>query len=148
MLNPAAVIVLISAAGYGMSAVLVKRLTRSNSAAVIVSWMVLMQLPMGLALALTDWRPVTGADLPWAVLAGLGGLSAHYTMARALKILDASVAIPIDFLRIPLIAVIGYALYGEVVSPWLVLGVAMILASNYYALRAEGRRAQTRQDPA
>ena len=83
-------------------------------------------------------------NLPWILLAGLTGLSAHYTMARALKLLDASVAIPIDFLRMPLIALIGYLLYGETVSAWLALGVAMILASNYYALRAESRRARKR----
>ncbi|NHF73789.1 DMT family transporter [Paracoccus sp. 12-3] len=140
VLDPASFVVLIAAAGYGLSAVLVKLLTRSNSPAVIVAWMILMQLPMGLALALLDWRPVVAGNLPWMVLAGLTGLSAHYTMARAFRILDASVAIPIDFLRMPLIALIGYAFYGETVSAWLALGVAMILASNYYALRAEGRR--------
>ena len=142
MLDPASFIVLIAAAGYGMSAVLVKLLTRTNSAGVIVAWMILMQLPMGAALAVTDWRPVVIGNLPWILLAGLTGLSAHYTMARALKLLDASVAIPIDFLRMPLIALIGYLFYGETVSAWLALGVAMILASNYYALRAESRRAR------
>ena len=142
VLDPASFIVLIAAAGYGMSAVLVKLLTRTNSAGVIVAWMILMQLPMGAALAVTDWRPVVIGNLPWILLAGLTGLSAHYTMARALKLLDASVAIPIDFLRMPLIALIGYLFYGETVSAWLALGVAMILASNYYALRAESRRAR------
>lgn len=140
VLDPASFIVLIAAAGYGMSAVLVKLLTRTNSAGVIVAWMILMQLPMGAALAITDWRPVVIGNLPWILLAGLTGLSAHYTMARAFKILDASVAIPIDYLRMPLIALIGFLLYGETVSPWLALGVTMILVSNYYALRAEARR--------
>lgn len=140
VLDPASFIVLVAAAGYGLSAVLVKRLTRSCPAGVIVAWMVIMQLPMGLALAIPDWRPVQSANLPWILLAGLTGLSAHYTMARALKILDVSVAIPIDFLRVPLIAIIGYALYGETVGPWLMIGAAMIMGANYHALRAEGRR--------
>ena len=100
---------LASAAGYGASAVFVKRLTRSASPAVIVVWMVLLQLPMGLALlALTGgWVAPRPADLPWIAVVGLTALSAHYTMAQALRVLDASIAIPIDFLRVPLIAVIA-----------------------------------------
>ena len=135
-------LVLAAALGYGLSAVLVKLLTRSCSPGVIVAWMVLMQMPLGLAFALFDWRPVEACNLPWIIVAGLTGLSAHYTMARAFRILDASAAIPIDFLRVPLIALIGYYFYGELVSPWLLLGAGMILAANYYALRAEGRRAR------
>ncbi len=140
VLDPASFLVLIAAAGYGLSTVLVKLLTRRNSPGVIVAWMVLMQLPMGLVMALPDWRPVGAGNLPWIVLAGLTGLSAHYTMARALRILDASIAIPIDFFRVPLIAAIGYLAYGEAVSPWLLLGAAMIFVANYIALRAEARR--------
>lgn len=142
VLDPASFLVLIAAAGYGLSMVLVKMLTRSCSPAVIVVWMVLMQLPMGLALAAFDWRPVESGNLPWILLAGVTGLSAHYSMARALKILDASLAIPIDFLRMPLIALVGFYFYGEPLSIWLLIGAAMILAANYYALRAEGRRAR------
>ena len=142
VMDPASFVVLIAAAGYGMSAVLVKLLTRSCSAGVIVAWMIVMQLPMGLALAVFDWRPIVADNLPWMVLAGLTGLSAHYTMARAFRHLDASVAIPIDFLRVPLIALVGYYVYSEVVSPWLLVGAAMILVANYYGFRAEGRRAR------
>ncbi|TXB67552.1 DMT family transporter [Paracoccus aurantiacus] len=142
VLDPASFIVLLAAAGYGMSAVLVKRLTRTNTPGVIVAWMVLMQLPMGLVFATFDWRPVEAGNLPWIILAGLCGLSAHFTMARAFQTLDVSVAIPIDFLRVPLIAIVGYLLYGETVGPWLLVGVAMILSANYFALRAEGRRAR------
>ena len=142
VLDPASFLVLIAAAGYGLSMVLVKLLTRSCSPAVIVVWMVLMQLPMGLVLAAFDWRPVVAGNLPWILLAGLTGLSAHYTMARALRILDASVAIPIDFLRMPLIALVGFYAYGEPLSIWLLIGAAIILLANYVALRAEGRRAR------
>ncbi len=61
---------------------------------------------------------------------------------RALRILDASVAIPIDFLRMPLIALVGFYAYGEPLSIWLLIGAAIILLANYVALRAEGRRTQ------
>ncbi|WBU63662.1 DMT family transporter [Paracoccus aerodenitrificans] len=140
--DPAAFIVLMAAICYGMSNVLVKRLTRTCSPAVIVVWMVFMQLPMGMVLALFDWQPVVWGNLPWIVVAGLAGLSAHYTMARAFLYLDASVAIPIDFLRVPLSAFVGFYLYAETVSIWLFVGAAIILFANYSALQAERKRAR------
>ena len=140
MVDPAAILVLIAAAGYGLSMILVKQLTRHASAGVIVVWMILIQLPLGLVAALTDWRPVALTDVPWMLLAGLCALSAHYGMAQALRRLDASVLIPIDFLRVPLAALVGYVLYAEAVDLWVFLGGGIILLSNFQAVMAERRR--------
>ncbi|MTH79327.1 EamA family transporter [Paracoccus aestuariivivens] len=140
VVDPAAGLVLLAAVGYGLSLVLVKRLTRQNAPAVIVVWMILIQLPLGLAAALTDWRPVHAADTPWMLLAGAGALSAHFCMAQALRRLDASIVMPVDFMRVPLAAIAGYLIYGETVSFWVFLGAAIILTSNFQAMRAERRR--------
>ena len=141
MVDPAAVLVLIAAAGYGLSMILVKRLTAYASPGAIVVWMILIQLPLGLVAALTDWRPVALADLPWMLLAGGCALSAHYGMAQALRRLDASILIPIDFLRVPLAALVGYAFYAEAIDLWVFLGGAIILLSNFQAVMAERRKA-------
>lgn len=66
-------------------------------------------------------------------------MSAHYAQAQALRIIDASAIMPIDFLRVPLITLIGYMFYGEAVSLFLAIGTAMILAANYYTMQAERR---------
>src|SRR5690606_1584483 len=142
-LNPAALMVLAAAAGYGASAVFVKRLTAHSSAAVIVTWMVLMQLPMSaLALFLAGegvWPSLE--NLPWILMLGAATLSAHYTMARALKLIDASLAIPIDFLRVPLIAAVGWVFYGESISAAVFAGAALIAAANFFAVRREAASA-------
>ena len=140
IVDPAAGLVLIAAMGYGLSLVLVKLLTRQNSPGVIVAWMILIQLPLGLVAALTDWRPVHIADLPWMIVAGAGALSAHYCMAQALRRLDASVVIPVDFLRVPLAALAGYYIYNEAIDIWVFLGAAIILGANLQAVRVERRR--------
>lgn len=145
-LDPAALLVLAAAAGYGASAVIVKRLTTTCSPAVIVMWMVLMQCPMAaVMLFLTgEWAALSWGDFPWMVILGGATLSAHYTMARALQLMDASLAIPIDFLRVPLIAVIGWLFYGEAISAAVVVGAALIAAANFWAIQSEsaGRRAR------
>ncbi|WP_410218824.1 DMT family transporter [Paracoccus sp. (in: a-proteobacteria)] len=140
MVDPAAGLVLIAAAGYGLSLILVKRLTQHCSPASIVIWMILIQLPLGFLAALTDWRPVHVTDVPWMVLAGVGALAAHYCQAQALKRLDASILIPIDFLRVPMAAVVGYYAYGEAIDLWVFLGGGIILLSNFQAVLAERRK--------
>ncbi|MEM1429752.1 MAG: DMT family transporter [Pseudomonadota bacterium] len=142
LLDPASFIVLAAAMGYGLSIVMVKSLTQTCSPGIVVAWMILLQLPMGLAFALTDWRPSSLGDVPWILVAGLTGLSAHYTMAQALRRLDASVAIPVDFLRVPLIALVGFYFYQESIEVWVFVGALMIFGSNYYAILRSSRAAQ------
>lgn len=142
IIDPAAFVVLLAAAGYGASAVFVKRLTRSCSPQIIVVWMVLMQLPMGLALLALrgGWVAPGWGDLPWMLLVGITALTAHYTMAQALRLLDASIAIPVDFLRVPLIAVIGWLLYAEPISAAVFVGAVVIFSANFAAMRSEARQ--------
>ncbi|CUX67456.1 conserved membrane hypothetical protein [Agrobacterium tumefaciens str. Kerr 14] len=137
MVDPAAGLVLIAAAGYGLSLIFVKRLTRDCSPGAIVVWMILIQAPLGLIAALTDWQDVHPSDITWMLVAGLGALSAHYCQAQALKRVEASVVMPIDFLRVPLAAVVGYYAYGEAVDLWVLMGGGIILLSNYRALIGE-----------
>lgn len=141
IIDPAAFVVLLAAAGYGASTVFVKRLTRNSSPQIIVVWMVLMQLPMGLALLALrgGWVAPGWADLPWMLMVGITALTAHYTMAQALRVMDASIAIPIDFLRVPLIAVIGWLLYGEPISAAVFIGAVIIFTANFTAMRSEAR---------
>ncbi len=144
MVDPAAGLVLVAAAGYGLSLIMVKNLTRQCSPGAIVIWMILIQLPLGFVASLTDWRPVQFSAVPWMLLAGIGALSAHFCQAQALKRLEASVVIPIDFLRVPMAAIVGYYAYGEAIDLWVFLGGAIILLSNFQAVLAE-RRARPAQ---
>lgn len=143
VIDPAAGFVLLAAAGYGLSLILVKQLTRECSPAVIVVWMILIQLPLGLLAALTDWRDVGLSDVPWMMVAGVGALSAHYCQAQALKRLDASVIMPVDFLRVPMAALVGFYAYGEGIDVWVVIGGCIILMSSFQAMMSERMRPQT-----
>ena len=136
--DPAALIVLMAAIGFAGSVVLVKSLADHVSPLAIVFWMSALQMPMGLVPALNDWVPPTWWDVPAIMLVGMTGLSAHYTMAQALKLADASFLLPIDFLRVPLIALIGFLLFNEPISAWVLAGAVVIFGANYYAATSEG----------
>lgn len=138
--NPAAFLVIAAAISFAVSVLMTKVLTRTDTALTIVFYMTVLQMPMGLVPALFDWTAPRLADLPWIAAVGIAGLTAHYCLARALEIADASLIVPMDFLRVPLVAVAGFALYGEPLSAWVLAGAAIIFAANYNLILNESRR--------
>jgi drug/metabolite transporter (DMT)-like permease len=102
--------------------------------------MTLIQLPLGLIPSLTNWVTPTVALWPWLLLVGLGALTAHYCVTRALLLTDVTVIMPMDFLRLPLIAIVGTLFYQEAFDPLVLLGAGVMLLGNWINLSAESRR--------
>jgi drug/metabolite transporter (DMT)-like permease len=138
-ISPAALVMLAGAFAYGATMVATKRLAGSDTALAILFYMSLIQMPIGLLAALPGWVAPVIADAPWILATGACGLTAHYCMTRAFRIADATLVVPIDFLRLPLIAVVGMALYGEPLEPSIFAGAAVIFAGTYYSIRRESR---------
>ena len=63
------------------------------------------------------------------------GTFSHYCMARAMLHADATVVIPMDFLRVPLTATAGWLIYSERLDMFTVLGAGLILIGNLLNLR-------------
>lgn len=121
-----------AAIGFALSALTTRRLTRVDSTLTILFFLTLMQLGMGLICAGWDgdiaWPTLSTA--PGLILIGLAGLMAHLCMTQALSLAQAAFVMPVDFLRLPLIAVIGWMMFDEPVSRVFVLGAALILSAN------------------
>jgi drug/metabolite transporter (DMT)-like permease len=71
---------------------------------------------------------------------GIAGLTAHFCLTTALTLAPAVIVVPMDFLRLPAIAVVGVLFYDEPLSAALILGAAIILCANLLNIRAEARR--------
>ena len=81
--------------------------------------------------------------LPWVVLIGCAGLLAHFCLTKALSIAPASVVMPIDFVRLPVIAIVGMLLYAEPLDALVFVGAAFIFAANYLNITHAMGRAKT-----
>ena len=139
----ASLVVLASALGFACAHIATKGLTRNNSVLKVLFWMALMQFPMGIGPAIAVWTPIEGIAWFWAAAVGVSAVSAHFCLTRALSLADASVVVPMDFLRIPLIAVVGLLVFGEAIDSWVIAGAAIIFAGLYYNVRREHREAIT-----
>jgi drug/metabolite transporter (DMT)-like permease len=137
--HPAALAMILGSLCYASSFIFTKRLSSTDSALAVLFWMAVIQTPISLVAAAPQWVAPLAADLPWILAIGIGSFSAHYCMTQAMKLVDAMVAVPIDFIRLPLIAVVGAAVYGEPFDPLVLAGAAIIFAGTYYSLSRERR---------
>ena len=140
-LNAGIVTAASSAIFFAVTMMLTKRLTRTEGITSILFWLTAMQLVMGLVMAGYDgdiaWPDAI--TLPLVIMIGLAGLLAHFCLTNALSIAPATVVVPIDFIRLPTIAVVGMLAYGEVVDLWVFIGAVIIFAGNYINILAETR---------
>lgn len=127
-------VVLAGAVAYALSHTLTKRLSGIDGALTILFYMQIMQLPLGIFLVVFDFAWPQGITWMWVALTALAGLSAHFCMAKALSLADAMIVMPMDFLRLPLIAVVGYFLYQESIDIFLLCGAAVMLLGNMLSL--------------
>jgi len=139
--NPAAFLVLGAAVGYAITMITTKKLTMTETTFGIIFWMAVMQFP--LSLIGSDPRVFLHLELRHALpLLGvaIAGLTSHYCLSNAFRAGDATLVVPLDFMRIPLIAVVGWAIYGESLDIFVLLGALIIVAGVLWNLRAEAAK--------
>ena len=123
---------------FATTVMLTKLLTKDEALITILFWLTLIQLGLGVGGALLDGavRLPTAQTLPWLVLVGVAGVVAHLCLTTALSLAPASFVIPVDFVRLPLIAIVGALFYAEPLSLPVFLGGGIILGAIWLNLRA------------
>jgi len=141
-INPGVIAAALSAIGFAGSILFTKKLTRTETITCILFWLTIMHSVMGVVVAGWDgdiaWP--SAAAWPWIAVIGCAGLLAHLCLTNALAVAPATVIVPFDFIRLPVIAVVGMALYGETVDIFVFLGAAVIFAAIYLNIWTESRR--------
>jgi drug/metabolite transporter (DMT)-like permease len=132
---------LVAAVCFALNTIYTSRIMRFDSVLCVLFWMTLSQGAMSLLLSLPGGIPApSAATLPWLVVVGVTGLTAHYSLTSALGHAPASIVAPMEFLRLPVIALVGMWLYGEPLRLAVFVGAALIITGNLVNLRAEARR--------
>ncbi|KAA1191807.1 DMT family transporter [Pseudohalioglobus sediminis] len=144
-INPASLVMLAGAASFAVSVIVTRKLTQllhghPQTFFLVLFYMTLMQGLFAFLPIATELQVPPAEVWHWLLVAALTALAAHYCLSRALSYADAAVVMPIDYLRLPLIMVAAWWLYGEAVSLWLLLGAALIIAGNALGLYLETRK--------
>jgi drug/metabolite transporter (DMT)-like permease len=127
----------VAAIGFAGAAILTRKLTINNSLTKILFFLTGLQVLFGLICAGYDGdiQIPSSETFPWLTLIGIAGLTAHFCMTKSLALAPASIIMPVDFARLPLIAVIGMLFYGEALDIYVVLGSVLIFIANYINLK-------------
>lgn len=134
----------LSTLGFCGSIMMTKALSRTETTYCILFWLAITQSVYG-AIAVGwdgDITLPTLDNLHWVILVGVCGLTAHVSLTNALTLAPASVVAPMDFLRLPIIAVVGWLVYLEPLTLAVAAGAALILIANTINLRSEQRRSR------
>lgn len=109
---------------------MLKVMGRRDSTDTLVAWNLIVTVPLALLPALWFWTAPTPAQWGLLALQGVLGAANQTAVTRAFQLADASVIAPMDFLRLPLVAVLAFAFFGEVagLSTW--VGAAVIFVST------------------
>ena len=132
-----------AALGFALNTVFTRRLMGHDTVLCVLFWMTASQAVMGGLLGAPGGIPLPSPALaPWILVVGVTGLTAHYSLTSALANAPATMVAPMEFLRLPVVAVVGALVYGEPLLISVFLGGSVILAANVVNLTG-GRRRRT-----
>lgn len=142
--SPGLIAAALCAVFFAFSAIFTRRLTRTQTITCILFYLTTMQFVFGLICAGYDGDIALpdATTLPWLVLIGCAGLFAHFCLTTALSLAPASIVMPIDFVRLPAIAIVGALVYREPIDPFIIFGAALIFGGNYLNI-SQGRLRQS-----
>jgi drug/metabolite transporter (DMT)-like permease len=143
IVDTAALIVLASAVCYSVSHSCTKVMALSEKPLTILFYMCLVQLPIGLLLSLFAWVWPAGIEWLWIIIIGLTALSAHFCLSKAMQFSDVGIVVTLDFIRLPMIGLVGVLLYQESLELALLLGGGLMLVGNMLNIKRSGSRKET-----
>lgn len=132
---------LCAAIGFAFNTIYTRRLMEYDSVLCVLFWMTVSQAAMGFVLGAPSGIPIpSAAIIPWLIIVGITGLSAHFSLTSALANAPATIVAPMEFFRLPIITLVGVYLYNEDLYLSIFIGAAMIFAANLLNLYGSKRQ--------
>jgi drug/metabolite transporter (DMT)-like permease len=145
-INQGQLIALGAAVGFGVSVVMMKSLTRTEASVSIVFWMMAVQVVAGALPTFYVWVWPSAYVWVCVIAIAFSGTYSHFCMARAMLYADATIVLPMDFLRVPLTAAVGWLIYAERLDAFTVLGAMLILAGNLLNLKSSAPKTESKTE--
>lgn len=140
-IGPGVAAAALCAVGFAGTFIATKLLSRTESTTCILFWLATIQLILGTVCSFYDGDVAIPslATLPLVVLVGCAGLLAHFCITTALKLAPVMLIAPIDFLRLPIIAIIGASFYSEAINVWVIIGALIVFSANFLNIWSENK---------
>lgn len=127
-----------AALGFALNTILTRKIMQRDTVLCVLFWMTLMQSVMALGLSLPGGITLPSARImPWLGIVAVAGLTAHYCLTTALSLAPATIVAPMEFIRLPIIAMLGMVIYGEPLQAAVFIGAGLIITANILNLRSK-----------
>ncbi len=144
-LQPGAVVALLNAFAVGISILLVRRLSDSESPLMILTQFALFSTLFLAAPAIWFWRWPSAWGWVLAVGVSLSATVGQYFWVQAFKAGEMSAVAPFDYLRLPFAVFTGWLIWGEMPVIWTYVGAAIVIGSALYIAAREARLSRDRR---
>lgn len=135
--TPDAMIVMASAVLAGGAFTLIKVLSATEPADVILAYLALSFMPASTVLAVIEWQTPDLFGLGVLALTAVTACFGHFALPKAFAKADATAVMPLDFTRLPFAALFGYILFGEISDAWTWAGAVIIFVAGLMVTRRE-----------
>ena len=123
-----------------MRDVVTRRISRAESSTAILFYSMVALTLVSLATAPFGWQPMGAADLAIAAFTGLMFGLGHYFIIEAFRYGEATVVSPYRYANLIWAALLGFLLWGEIPSIWVLVGTPLVVGSGLYILLHERSR--------
>ncbi|MBB42773.1 MAG: hypothetical protein CMM44_03305 [Rhodospirillaceae bacterium] len=139
-INLGILLAILSAATHALADTFARYLARYDSLKNIMVFNFLFTIPLALLPSVIWWVPVSSANIPYLICFGLAGVTAQFCLTRSFSLADASLVSPILFLRLPIVAAVGFLAFDQVPESWTWVGACIIILATVWMARSETKR--------
>ena len=139
VINPGSLLVLLSSAFFAATMISIKALSHTEPVPAMVFYGNLFMLPLAFVPTLFVWTTPSWGEVPWILVLGLSSALGLTFMSRAFAKTDTGFVMPFNFLRLPVIAGLGYYFFAEVPDVWTWVGTAIIAGATIFVAQREAR---------
>ncbi|MDB4057818.1 DMT family transporter [Candidatus Thioglobus sp.] len=134
---------IIAALAHSINALIVKKLTLTDSPQAIVMWMVIILIPITFVPAVSVWE--WPSFQTWLYLWGIAivGTLAHFSWTKSYTMAEITSLESIEFIKLPIMALFGWMIFSEIPGTWTWIGGSIIFISTIYISRREAKAANS-----
>ena len=120
--------------------IVTRRISRAETSMAILFYSMVALTLAGLATAPFGWRPMDGGQLAIAAFTGVMFGLGHYLIIEGYRYAEASVISPYRYANLIWAVALGFVLWGEIPSFWVLVGAPLVVGSGLYILLYERSR--------
>ena len=127
-------LVLFSSAMWALTVIVIRHLTFIERPETILVYQALMMAVIAGVPSIFVWTTPSGEVWIWLLSLGILGAAAHSFHVRAYTMQEVAALQPLDFARLPIIAVAAWAIFGEVPATAVWVGAFIVFAAGAAAM--------------